>query len=129
MRCRRHGAGIRPPVGEVSFGSLGRSTPISRDFGYDRGQPVDRYYIEQFLASHAEDIRERVLEIGDNYYTYKLGGNRVTRSDVLHIKEGNPKATLITDLARADQLSAESFDCVILVQTLQFIYDFHAAAQ
>ena len=26
--------------------------PMSREFGYDRGTPVDRFYIENFLAAH-----------------------------------------------------------------------------
>lgn len=37
-------------MGRVSFGSLRRVTPISRtQFGFDRGQPVDRYFVENFL--------------------------------------------------------------------------------
>src|SRR5262249_15235576 len=36
------------PTGTVRFGDLGRTQPISRRFGFDRGTPVDRYYIERF---------------------------------------------------------------------------------
>jgi glycosyltransferase involved in cell wall biosynthesis len=36
-----------PPVGWVRIGSLRRVTPISQVFGFDRGQPIDRYYIER----------------------------------------------------------------------------------
>src|SRR5215210_7162112 len=57
----------RTPV----FGSLRRVTPLSRYFGFDRGLPIDRYYIENFLARQAEDIHGRVLEIGDNSYTQR----------------------------------------------------------
>src|SRR5919107_1015834 len=67
----------RPPVSQVSFGSLRRLTPISRQFGYDRGQPIDRYYIENFLNRQASDIQGRVLEIKDPFYTSKYGGSRV----------------------------------------------------
>jgi hypothetical protein len=74
-----------PAVGAVRFGSLRRVTPISRQFGLDRGQAIDRYYIESFLARHATDIRGRVLEIGDDSYTRKFGDGCVTRSDVLHL--------------------------------------------
>ena len=87
-----------PPVGRVSFGNLRRVTPISREFGFDRGLPVDRYYIENFLTHHADDIRGRVLEIGDNSYTRRFGGDHVTKSDVLHVVEGNPQATIVGDL-------------------------------
>src|SRR5262249_6056962 len=74
----------KPPIGRVRFGSFRRVTPISREFGFDRGLPVDRYYIEQFLSVHADDIRNRVLEIGDDTYMRRFGGSRVTKGDVLH---------------------------------------------
>jgi len=110
----------------VRLGSLRRVTPLSRDFGYDRGLPIDRHYIERFLSVHASDIRGRVLEIADDSYTRRFGGNRVTRSDVLHV-EGQSGATIIGDLTRATHIPPDTFDCVILTQTLQFIYDVSSA--
>ena len=115
------------PVGAVSCGSLRRVMPISSVFGFDRGVPIDRYYIENFLAREAASIHGRVLEIGDNSYTKKFGGSRVTTSDVLHIVDGNPQATIVGDLAAADHIPSDLFDCVILTQTLQYIYDVRAA--
>jgi SAM-dependent methyltransferase len=116
-----------PPVGFVRFGSLRRLQPISRVFGLDRGVCIDRYYIENFLAQHAEDIRGHVLEIGEDTYTRRFGGDRVARSDVLHVQEGNPKATVVADLTCADSIPSDAFDCIIFTQTLQFIYDVRAA--
>jgi SAM-dependent methyltransferase len=113
--------------GRVSFGSLRRTTPISRQFGFDRGQPIDRYYIEKFLAYHANDIRGRVLEIGDASYTRRFGGNRVTLGDVLHVTQGNPQATIVADLTRADHIPSDAFDCIVLTQTLHHIYDVRSA--
>src|SRR6202035_2497766 len=52
-----------PPVGWVRFGSLRRLQPVSRKFGYDRGTPISRYYIETFLKARKNDIRGRVVEI------------------------------------------------------------------
>lgn len=121
--------GARSLVGAVRFGSLRRLTPISRDFGFDRGLPIDRYYVEGFLAEHAADIRGRVLEIGDNDYTVRFGGDRVTQSDVLHVNAGNPRATIVGDLASADHVPSDAFDCLILTQTLHLIYDVHAAIE
>ena len=119
--------GQSPPVGRVRFGSLRRVTPLSREFGYDRGQPIDRYYIERFLSAHASDIRGHVLEIADAIYTRRFGRDRVTKSDVLHVLQGQPGATIVGDLTCADHLPSATFDCVILTQTLQFIYDVPAA--
>jgi SAM-dependent methyltransferase len=115
------------PVGTVDLGSWNRLTPISGVFGRDRGLPIDRYYIEQFLAANASDIQGRVLEIGDAFYTTKFGGDRVTHSDVLHVRAGNPLATIVADLTRADNIPTDTFDCIILTQTLQMIYPLRAA--
>jgi SAM-dependent methyltransferase len=116
-----------PPMGAVDFGDLRRLTPISQNFGFDRGQPVDRYYIEKFLGRHAADIQGHVLEIGDPRYTRQFGGERVTHSDVLHINLQWPEVTIIADLTDAPQLPADRFDCFIMTQTLHVIYDFRAA--
>jgi len=116
-----------PPVGFVRFGSLRRLQPISRVFGFDRGLCIDRYYIEDFLSWYAEDIQGHVLEIGEDTYTRRFGGEGVVRSDVLHVQEGNPKATVVADLTCADSIPTDAFDCIIFTQTLQFIYDVRAA--
>lgn len=121
--------GQYPPAGWVNFGSFRKLTPISRQFGYDRGLPIDRYYIEKFLAYHAGDIQGRVLEIGDDSYTKQFGKNRVTARDVLHVKEGNPLATFVGDLTHAEQIPSDTFDCFILTQTLHLVYDFRLAMQ
>jgi len=128
IRAQRHRYRLQwPRLGRVDFGGLRRLTPVSRAFGFDRGLPIDRYYIERFLAAHAEDIRGRVLEIGDDRYTRQFGGSRVTQSDVLHVVAGNPQATIVADLTRADDVPSESFDCILCTQTLQMIVDVEAA--
>ena len=116
-----------PPVGWVRFGSLRRRQPISRDWGYRRGKPIDRYYIECFLASVADDIQGHVLEVKNNHYTVQFGNGRVTQSDILHKEAGNPQATIVADLTVTNSLPENSFDCIICTQTLQFIYDVKAA--
>lgn len=107
--------------------ALQQGRPVSRTFGLDRGFPVDRYYIEGFLGREAAAVRGRVLEIGDSAYTRRFGGDRVTCSDVLHAEPGNLHATIIGDLAREGDLPQAAFDCAILTQTLQFLYDYRAA--
>jgi SAM-dependent methyltransferase len=111
----------------VRFGSLRRLSPLSRRFGLERGQPVDRYYIESFLAGHGGRVRGRVLEIGDDSYSKRFGADRITRQDVLHVVPDFPGATIIADLANAPQIPSAAFDCVILTQTLHYIFDLRAA--
>lgn len=118
------------PIRRVrSFEELRRVTPISLEWGDDRGQCVDRYYIERFLAAHACDIRGRVLEIQVDAYTRRFGGKRVARSDVIHVQPGNPKATIVADLASAPHVPSEIFDCIICTQTLLLIYELKAAVR
>jgi glycosyltransferase involved in cell wall biosynthesis/SAM-dependent methyltransferase len=114
---------------DVAFGDLRRVTPIAREFGYERGQPIDRHYIEAFLEENAPAIRGNVLEIGDSGYTRRFGGPRVTKSDVLHVTAGNPAATIVGDLSRAEHIPSDCFDCIICTQTLQYVYDLPAAAR
>lgn len=116
-----------PPPGAVRFGDLRRCTPICRDFGSRRGVVVDRYYIGKFLASFQEDIRGRVLEIGDRDYTVQYGGSRVTHSDVLHAVPGNPEATIVANLETGENVPVGLFDCIILTQTLNIVFDFRSS--
>src|SRR3954453_7785184 len=122
QRAKLKRLGQWPPVGGVRLGSLKRTRPISRNYGWERGTPVDRFYIERFLAQHAGDITGSVLEIGDDAYTRRYGTG-VTHSDVLHASEGNPQATIVADLADAPEIEGATFDCVICTQTLLLIYD------
>ena len=117
----------RPRVGYVQLGDLNRLTPISRDWGFDRGQAIDRLYIERFITAYAEDIRGHVLEVSNNDYTIRFGGSKVTRSDILHPDDRNPRATIVADLAVPNPSLEGRFDCIICTQTLQFIYDFRSA--
>jgi SAM-dependent methyltransferase len=116
---RRRG---RPLTAWMRFGLL-RSQPVSRVFGLDRGQPIDRHYIEKFLSQYQNDVQGRVLEIAGREYTNKFGAGRIVQSDVLHTETGNPEATLVGDLATGAGVPRSAFDCILLTQTLPFIYD------
>jgi SAM-dependent methyltransferase len=116
-----------PRVGGFKLGDFSRTNPVSNSFGYDRGQPIDRYYIENFLAKRSNDIRGRVLEIGDNSYTVRFGGSKVSQSDVLHVDASNSSATIVGDLSASDVLPSDAFDCIVLTQTLHLIYDMRKA--
>ena len=115
-----------PRTGNVDFGSLYRTTPVSPIFGLDRGQPIDRYYIAQFLMKHREDIRGHCLELGDATYVKRFGGDRVGKIDVLSVAEGSG-TTIIADLTSADHMPSDQFDCIIFTQSLQMIYELKVA--
>lgn len=108
---------------------VGRRTPVSRAFGWDRGTAIDRIYIERFLERHAADIRGTVLEIEDPAYTRRFGGDRVTRSEVLHAVEGNPQATFVGNLETGENIPTDHYDCIILTETMYLLGDMRAALE
>src|SRR5919201_1197917 len=112
---------LRPPW----LGVLRRTEPLSK-WGADRGTPVNRYYIKRFLERHRTDIRGRVLEVRGARYTSRCGRG-VEAVDVLDVEPGNPRATITADLSAADAIAAETFDCFVLTQTLQYIRDLDGA--
>jgi SAM-dependent methyltransferase len=107
---------------------LRRLEPVDRGYGRGGGLPIDRFYGERFMAENAGLIRGDVLEVGDDRYTRAFGGGDVSSSAVLHAIEGNELATMVGDLASGRGLPEGSvYDCVILYDTLQCIYDPAAA--
>jgi SAM-dependent methyltransferase len=94
--------------------------PRSRRFGLDRGRPIDRVYIERFLAAHAPDVRGRGVEIYEPTYLERFGGGALERIDVL---DADPEATRATIRGTLSALPRDSFDCFICTQTLQLIPD------
>lgn len=108
------------------LGTIRRLQPLSDHWGFERGTPIDRYYIERFLDQESSRIRGRVLEVADPGYTRRFGRD-VARADVLDVDAANRAATFIADLAKADGLPGDAFDCFILTQTLQYVYDLESA--
>ncbi|CAA9295622.1 MAG: hypothetical protein AVDCRST_MAG26-4425 [uncultured Chloroflexia bacterium] len=123
LRWRQRLRRLRRPA---LLGTLRRTAPLSSRWGYDRGTPVDRFYIERFLEQHRNDIRGRVLEIKDSSYTDRFG-TQVEARDVLDVDAANPSSTIVADLAAADIVPSDHFDCFVCTQTLGMIYDVRAA--
>lgn len=102
--------------------------PLSSKFGYDRGTPVDRYWIESFLEENKEHIKGKVLEVTDPAYTKRFGGNKVTKSDVLDINPNNKKANIIADLRKVGaKIKDNTYDCIILTHVLGMIDEYDKA--
>ena len=111
----------------VWMGTLRRTSPVSDGYGFDRGTPVDRYYIGSFLEENRRRHpwpSARDQELAD---TRTGSASDVERRDVLDVDPTNHDATIVADLAAADGVPADAFDCFILTQTLQLIYDASSA--
>jgi SAM-dependent methyltransferase len=67
-----------------------------------------------------------VLEVKDSGYTTQFG-HHLTECAVLDIDPSNRAATIVADLANGNGIPTEAFDCFILTQTLQYVFDLPAA--
>lgn len=104
------------------WGNLRRLQPFSDNFGFDRGTPVDRYYLHRFLDRHRTDITGEVLEIQLPGHTRRFGQG-VTTVHTLDIEPSfNP--TYCCDLAAAQGVvPSDRYDCFLLPNTLSFLRD------
>ncbi|MCG8649708.1 MAG: class I SAM-dependent methyltransferase [Pirellulales bacterium] len=100
--------------------------PVSRRWGFERGTAISRYMIDRFIEANRADITGVVLEIKNRRYTDGFG-HGVTEADVLDVDSSNSDANVITDLATADVVESNRYDCFILTETLQFVYDLPSA--
>ncbi|MFA6715797.1 MAG: methyltransferase domain-containing protein [Victivallaceae bacterium] len=112
----------------VLFEDALRTGPISAFMGTERGTPVDRYYIEQFLEKNKHYIKGTVLEIAESVYSRKLDSG-VIGFEVLHAASDNPEATIVGDLTDSSTLPDARIDCFICTQTFNFIFDVQAAVK
>ncbi|MCX6043985.1 MAG: methyltransferase domain-containing protein [Chloroflexi bacterium] len=110
----------------VIFADNQRTEPVSRQFGLERGTPIDRYYIARFLEQNQALIRGRVLEVAASEYS-KRYGHQVEAYEVLHATAGNANATIVGDLTDSTTLPANRVDCFICTQTFNFIFDIQKA--
>lgn len=114
----------------VVFGELAVE-PISRKMGLDRGEAIDRYYIDHFLKVNRKYITGDLLEIADKRYSEKFSYGDCRYHIMTYDKEAAAQNMdfVYGDLTDFSCLSKEVADCFICTQTLNFIYDVHAAVR
>lgn len=104
--------------------------PLSDKFGFDRGTPIDRYWIESFLNKNKDDIQGVCLEVTDNKYLIQFGKEKVTKMDILDINKNNRKATIYADIKKLSQtVKKNTYDCIVLTHVLGLIDDFDKAIE
>ncbi len=96
--------------------------PLSSRFGLERGKPIDRVFIENFIEENKESIRGTVIEIGDDRYMKKYA-ECIDNPMIMHV---NGWGGMIGNLATGEGIIENYADCLICTQTLQHIYDLHA---
>lgn len=103
---------------------------ISNDFGFQRGKPIDRVYIENFISQHVEKISGVCLEFGDTSYIDLFGKSVTEKYSFNYSNEPSEQNNnIMGDLTKLDTLSIDSFDCILCINVLNFIYDLPVAAE
>ena len=67
--------------------------PSSKRFGNEKGEPIDRYYIEKFISENAQYLSGTVMEIAEQKYT-KMFGQHIEQSLILHVNGWGGKRLL-----------------------------------
>lgn len=99
--------------------------PLHYDWGYRRGTPIGRLYIERFLRQYRNFITGDIMEVGETTYSKKYSNLDKAKSyTAIHVDgiEGCRTANLET----GEGLRDEEFDTMIITQTLAYIYDLRA---
>lgn len=111
LRCLVRGYGL------PRWGNLRRTTPFSSTFGFERGTPIDRYYLHRFLSQHRDAIAGDVLEVQNRSYTERFGRD-VTRTDTFDVvPQFSP--THCCDFSHCGEvIPGAAYDCLLLPNTL-----------
>jgi SAM-dependent methyltransferase len=114
----------------ILFGDLTRTFPVSSCFGFDRGTPVDRYYIENFFRKNGGLICGKVLEVGDSTYSRMYSLGEVESFNVLqHEALGTDANAIVADLTDKATLPENAFDSFICAQTFQYTFEIQKAVE
>ena len=120
LRCLHRGKRL------PRWGNLRNTHPFSDYFGFDRGTPVDRYYVHRFYHENRASVSGDVLEIQGTGYTRRYGHN-LRRAESLDIDPA-VHPTFLCDLARADTVvDADSYDCFLLPNSFQHMRNLEPA--
>lgn len=101
---------------------------IDEDWGYRRGTPIGRVYIDKFLEKYKQHIRGDIMEVAETTYSERFSVKEDTSSyTAIHIDgaDGCRRANLET----AEGLIEDEFDTMIITQTLAYIYDLKAVVK
>ena len=117
---------VRRVTGRPRWGNLLRQNPFSPVYGAERGTPADRHYLRAFVEANATCVSGAVMEVERDEWTsaaVAAGGGPIRSLELVDIDPGNAAATFITDLSGPAPFGDRSFDCQIVLQTLQYLVD------
>ena len=112
---------------KINLNSLHNIKPISKDFGWSRGKPIDRFYIEEFLTKNKKLIKGDCGEISETRYLDMFYNDLIKTTKIFDIDLTNKSADIHGDLEDINNIPEKIFDCFISTQVLNFIYNYSIA--
>jgi len=110
------------------FKSNFQDTFISNDFGFKRGTPIDRYYINDFLKKSSDIFIGDALEFGDTNYLDRFD-DKLQNKFIFNYSENHYTSNrmFFGDISKPDSLPFGTFDTIICINVLNFIFDISSA--
>ncbi|MDJ0598930.1 MAG: methyltransferase domain-containing protein [Crocosphaera sp.] len=113
---------LSPSKTSLNWGDLSRQAPICQAFGLTRGNPVDRYYLRQFIQEIQEQISGKILEVGGtakdkDFYEINQGDSY----QILNLEAG-VGVDIVGDVHNPSIIEPESLDSVIIFNVLEHCY-------
>lgn len=107
------------PVGQIDLGDLRRVAPFDPMFGFTRGTPIDRYYLDRFIEHIRPEVRGAVLEIGGsraNREKYRFDAAIEYRAmDV----QRSPDVDLVGDAHDRGAIPPGTLDAIVIFNVLE----------
>jgi SAM-dependent methyltransferase len=92
--------------------------PICSNFGWSRGTPVGRYYVDRYVSEHAAQLGGSVLEFGDKRYSDCFGSP--VKHHVIDVVPG-PAVDFVCDIHDVSALPQRYFDVIVCTQVLEHV--------
>ena len=110
---------LTPAAHQLDWGTMRRRFAICEWFGFSRGAPVDRYYLDRFVAEIRERVVGEVLEIGGRSANRELYGfPNVTRYQTLDMRPG-PGVDIVGDAHDPAIHPPDSVDSIVAFNVLE----------
>jgi hypothetical protein len=107
------------PRGRARPEHFARSGPLCPMFGYSRGTPIDRYYLNDFLAGIKDAVVGRTLEIGGRAGNRASYGFQRTTDYLTMDADPNAGAAITADAHNRLACPARSFDSIVIINVLE----------
>jgi SAM-dependent methyltransferase len=104
-----------------NWGRLKRFQPFCADWGNGRGGPIDRFYIDRFVARELRRAKGSFLECGGDRYRQFVTKASISRYEVVDVDIKLPSLTIQNDIQDLRGIKNCDFDVIVCTQVLQYV--------